>query len=116
LNGVRGSQPSRRLILEGGLAATAWLGAACSRRSFLRVDATVPAVGPVDAPPVALEVASRAGPSEVLLDRADGRPTRVWRLDGRRIQGAQEALVSHSDSYLEPTFRVRRGQRLRAFV
>jgi hypothetical protein len=69
-------------MLGGGLAATAWLGAACRRRSLPQVGATM-AAGAVDALPVALEVTLRAGLSEVLLDRAGGRPTRVWRFEGK---------------------------------
>jgi len=47
-----------------------------------------------------------------LLDPS-GRPARVWRFDGKRIAGAQDALANDPHSYLGPTFRVRRGQRVR---
>lgn len=63
--------------------------------------------------PVALEVALRAGPSQALLDPASATAGRVWRFDGKRIAGAPEGLVNQLGGYLGPTFRVRRGQRIR---
>lgn len=113
LKGARSSRPSRRLIIESGVAAAAWLGAACRSRSFPRIGTTVEAVPAADAPPVALEIALRAGPAGAVLDPASGRSARIWRFDGKRIAGAEAALVNHADSTLGPTFRVRRGQRLR---
>lgn len=42
-----------------------------------------------------------------------GAPTRVWRFQGQVLQGPQEALQPVPDSYLGPTFRLRKGQRVR---
>ena len=113
MTGGAEAPPSRRLVIEGGVAAAVWLGAACKRRSLTPVGVGTPGVSGTDATPVALEVAMRAGPSEARLDPSSGRPVKVWRFDGKRIAGAAEALVNDSNSYLGPTFRVRQGQRVR---
>src|SRR5450432_906865 len=100
-------------MIEGGVAAAIWLGAACKRQSRNAGGAATAGADGTDATPAALEVAMRASPSEALLDPASRRPAKVWRFDGKRITGAAEALVNQPDSYLGPTFRVQRGQRLR---
>jgi FtsP/CotA-like multicopper oxidase with cupredoxin domain len=108
-----GSRPSRRQLIEGAVAAGAWLGAACSRRSLPRVFAATPRSGSSAAPPVALEVALRAGPAEAVLDPTGRRATQIWRFEGTRLSGKPEALLTSPESYLGPMFRVRRGQRIR---
>jgi FtsP/CotA-like multicopper oxidase with cupredoxin domain len=60
-----------------------------------------------------VEVALRATVGAALLDPASGRPTEVWRFEGRLIKGPADALVTSTDGYLGPTFRVRPGQRVR---
>jgi blue copper oxidase len=60
-----------------------------------------------------VEVALRAAPAEVSLDRASGQATNVWRYEGRLLKGPSDALTSASDGYLGPTFRLRVGQRVR---
>ncbi|MEO8213179.1 MAG: multicopper oxidase domain-containing protein [Myxococcales bacterium] len=99
--------------MEGGLAAAAWLGAACSRRALPHVGGTALTAGDREAAPVALEATLRAAPAEAQLDPATGASAQVWRFEGKRLQGAAEALAAQPNGYLGPTFRVRRGQRLR---
>jgi blue copper oxidase len=67
---------------------------------------------PAHSPTDAIEVALRAGPAEALLDPAGGRAAQIWRFDGKLLAGAAEALLPGA-SYLGPTFRVRREQRVR---
>jgi FtsP/CotA-like multicopper oxidase with cupredoxin domain len=109
----RESRPSRRQLIEGGLAGVAWLGAACRRRSLPPPGAAMARSDRLDTAPVALEVALRATPSEVLLDPSATRATRVWRFEGKQLVGKPEAFQASSHSYLGPTFRVQRGQRVR---
>jgi FtsP/CotA-like multicopper oxidase with cupredoxin domain len=94
-------------VVGGGAAAFAWLGAACSRRGLPQATAA-PNAG---SPPDAIEVALRAGPAQAALDAAGGGGAQVWRYDGQLVSGGAGALV-RSPSYLGPTFRVRRGQRV----
>jgi FtsP/CotA-like multicopper oxidase with cupredoxin domain len=104
---------SRRQILEGAVAAGAWLGAACTRRSLPPLLAAAPRGGPATGAPVALDVALRAGPAQVALDPASGRAAHVWRFEGKRLAGKPEAFVTSPETYLGPTFRVQRGERVR---
>ena len=95
------------------MATIAWLGSACHRRALPEI--AVAAAAPP--PPAgkaqgALEVVLRAGQGEVQLDPAGGPVAQVWRFDGKLISGASDALVT-STSYLGPTFRAKRGQRVR---
>jgi FtsP/CotA-like multicopper oxidase with cupredoxin domain len=52
-----------------------------------------------------------AAPDEVSI--LPGTPTRVWRFTGRRLAGPPDTLTQVADSYLGPTIRLRRGQRVR---
>jgi FtsP/CotA-like multicopper oxidase with cupredoxin domain len=57
-----------------------------------------------------VELALTAAPAELAL--LPGSPTRVWRFTATGIRGPAAALESPA-SYLGPTIRVRRGQRVR---
>jgi FtsP/CotA-like multicopper oxidase with cupredoxin domain len=101
-------------VVGGGAAALAWLGAACNRRALPQAIAATNAgsIAAAGSPAAGIEVALQAGPAQAPLSPAAGRTAQVWRFDGRLISGGPDALVP-STSYLGPTFRVRRGQRVR---
>jgi FtsP/CotA-like multicopper oxidase with cupredoxin domain len=58
-----------------------------------------------------VEIALTAAPDEVQL--LPGALTRVWRFTGRVLKGPADALQPFPHSYLGPTIRVRRGQKVR---
>ncbi|MEZ5288859.1 MAG: multicopper oxidase domain-containing protein [Vicinamibacterales bacterium] len=58
-----------------------------------------------------VELLLTAAPAEVSV--FDGAPTRVWRFTGRVLRGPASALQVLPDSYLGPTIRLVRGQRVR---
>jgi FtsP/CotA-like multicopper oxidase with cupredoxin domain len=60
-------------------------------------------------PDVELALTAEPGEARILA----GTPTRVWRYTGRVIKGPREALQPVPDSYLGPTLRLQRGQRVR---
>ena len=58
-----------------------------------------------------VEIALTAAPADVRI--LAGAPTRVWRFAGRVLKGPAESLQTIPDSYLGPTFRLKRGQNVR---
>jgi FtsP/CotA-like multicopper oxidase with cupredoxin domain len=94
---------SRREVLQRtGIAAAAW---ALSRdRSGFALPARRDGGASCD-------VTLRASPAEVPFV-PDGRPSRVLRFEGKVVGGPSDALVPAA-GYLGPTFRVRRGDRVR---
>ena len=58
-----------------------------------------------------VELTLTAAPAEVNL--AAGAPTRVWRYTGQVVRGNAATLQNLEGSYLGPTIRLRRGQRVR---
>jgi FtsP/CotA-like multicopper oxidase with cupredoxin domain len=58
-----------------------------------------------------VELALRAAPSEQAI--LPGAPSQVWSFRGELIRGPVEALQPMADSYLGPTIRMRRGQKVR---
>jgi FtsP/CotA-like multicopper oxidase with cupredoxin domain len=58
-----------------------------------------------------VELSLRAAPAEQAI--LPGAPSQVWSFQGHLIQGPAEALQPIPDSYLGPTIRVRRGQKIR---
>ena len=66
------------------------------------------ALAPGD-PDVELVLTARPGTVALL----PGAPTRVWQFEGRVLRGPATALQPLPGSYLGPTIRVRRGQRVR---
>lgn len=58
-----------------------------------------------------IELAVTAKPT--LQQIRAGAATRVWRYEVRRLKGPADAVQPVPDSYLGPTLRVRRGQRVR---
>jgi blue copper oxidase len=99
--------PTRRELLGGALAASAALG--CRRGGAPSGEA----VAAASSGPPEVEAVLRATAAEVMLDPRSKRVTRVWRYEGRLLQGPAEALTWSPDGYLGPTFRVRPGQRVR---
>jgi FtsP/CotA-like multicopper oxidase with cupredoxin domain len=91
---------SRRNLLvgAGALTGAAALGAGWFARRAAAADTDIH-----------VELTARAG-TVVLWP---GASTRVWRYVGRLLAGPPGALVPVGDSYLGPTFHVRRGQRVR---
>jgi blue copper oxidase len=114
LSRLRQARPSRRQLLAGGVAAASWIGATCSRRGLPQVDAALPGApgNPTHPPTGPIEVALRAQSAEAILDTASAHTAQVWRFEGKLLAGGPEALLP-STSYLGPTFRVKRGQRIR---
>jgi len=70
-----------------------------------------PGTAPSQSTPPDVELLLRAAPDELPLLRGDA--TRVWRFTGRVLRGPADTLQPSPDSYLGPTIRVRRGQRVR---
>ncbi len=58
-----------------------------------------------------VELALRAAPAEAAI--LPGAPTQVWSFHGDLIRGPTATLQPIPDSYLGPTIRVRRGQKVR---
>ncbi|WP_395138083.1 multicopper oxidase family protein [Armatimonas sp.] len=61
--------------------------------------------------PSVVEIALKATEAEVSIYR--GRPTQVWQFQGTLLKGEPSCLQASEGSYLGPTIRVRRGQKLR---
>ncbi len=114
---------SRRGFLRvGSLGLAAAALAACGPTPFPRAPvAQEPAAGSRTAGPgpsptpqagdVDVELALTARPEEVSI--LPGRPTQVWRFQGEVLQGDPAVLEPIPDSYLGPTLRLQRGQRVR---
>jgi FtsP/CotA-like multicopper oxidase with cupredoxin domain len=60
-----------------------------------------------------IEIALTAAPAEVPI--LSGSPTGVWRYEGKLLKGKQDSLQNRDDSYLGPTIRVHRGQKVRIY-
>jgi len=58
-----------------------------------------------------VELALRAGPGEARI--LPGAATQVWRFTGELLKGPPETLHVVPDSYLGPTLRLRKGQKVR---
>ena len=103
--------PSRRDLLVS-LGASAVAGAAA------RLPAVAAGMGQAGAAPAQarpfvpdVDLALTAAPDVASI--LAGTPTRVWRFTGRVLAGPAGTLQAVPDSYLGPTVRVRRGQRVR---
>ena len=88
-NGSAGSGPSRRQVLEGGMAAAVWLGAACERRR----SRALAAGGNGTAAP-SLEVSLRAARAEARLDPERRSPTEIRQFQGKLLGGRSDGLLS----------------------
>ena len=109
-SGDRGERMNRRGLLRWmglGTAATA-LAAVGSRYAWRPPTPQVrePSTFVAD-----VEFALTAAPGEVQL--LPGALTRVWQFTGRVVKGPADALQPARESYLGPTIRVRRGQKVR---
>ena len=60
-------------------------------------------------PDVELSLSAAPGEASIL----PGAATRVWRFTGSVLRGPPDSLQAVPDSYLGPTIRLRRGQRVR---
>lgn len=58
-----------------------------------------------------VEIILRGGPGSVEI--RSGALTRVWQITGELVKGDESVLQSVPDSYLGPTIRVKKGQRVR---
>ena len=90
--------PERRRLLLGsvGAATVAAVPVAISANADTAVD---------------VHIELHAEPAEVQL--RTGAATRVWRLRGKLLRGAPQAMQLSAGGYLGPVIRVHRGQRLR---
>jgi len=79
--------------------------------SFLNlpVASAATATNPAFVPDV--EIALTAAPDQVQI--MAGRPTGVWKYTGRLLKGKHDSLKNNDHSYLGPTIRVHKGQRVR---
>lgn len=93
-----------RLIGAGAAAGTAPL-------RLFGSDAAVPQRAPAAGFEPDVELTLTASPGEARI--LPGRPTEVWRFTGAVTKGPAESLQTIPDSYLGPTLRFRRGQRVR---
>ena len=73
--------------------------------------ATTAGAVPNDAFKPDVELSLRAAPAEQSI--LPGAPSVVWSFEGHLIKGPSKALQPIPDSYLGPTIRVRRGQKIR---
>jgi len=99
-NEAEGTWRRRDILKSVGLAAivkatAGWAAGSTATQSFL--------------PDVELALTAEPGEARIL----PGAPTQVWRYTGRVIKGPQEALQPVPNSYLGPTLRLQRGQRVR---
>ncbi len=119
---------SRRKFLSlGGLGVAAVTLAACAPGLAPNLSPTAPAdsgaegATPASSKPSAtptkpasrpadVAVALTAAPATVSL--FSGQPTQVWQFSGKVLSGDANALQPVPNSYLGPTFRVKKGQRL----
>ena len=60
-----------------------------------------------------VEIDLTATPAEVPI--LSGSPTGVWRFEGKLLKGKHDSLQNHDDSYLGPTIRVHKGQKVRIY-
>jgi FtsP/CotA-like multicopper oxidase with cupredoxin domain len=98
----KGDISRRELLRATGAVATSWAlvdGGDAFARAVKGVDGA------------SCDVTLRAAPAEVALD-ATGRRSSVSKFEGKVVGGRSDALVSGA-GYLGPTFRVRRGERVR---
>jgi len=106
---------TRRHLLQSGLGAAASalaFGAACAEHPAREpTEAPGALLPPAPDPPPDVELVLRAGPGEVSL--LDGPRTSVWRFSARLLRGPADTLTASSESYLGPTLRLRRAQRVR---
>ncbi len=118
---------SRRKFLSlGGMGLAAATLAACAPGLAPSLSPTVPPNPGNDGPtspsrPAATPTSRSAAPADVAIALAaapatvslfSGKPTEVWQFSGRVLEGAADALQPVPNSYLGPTFRVKKGQRL----
>lgn len=75
----------------------------------LPVASAATAISPAFVPDV--EIALTAAPDQVQI--MAGNPTNVWKYTGRLLKGKQDNLINHENSYLGPTIRVQKGQKVR---
>lgn len=75
----------------------------------LQVASAATAVSPTFVPDV--EIALTAAPDQAQI--MAGRPTHVWKYTGKLLRGKHDNLTNNDNSYLGPTIRVQKGQKVR---
>jgi len=58
-----------------------------------------------------IDISLKATPDEIQI--LEGNPTGVWRFQGQVLQGDPGSIVHSENSYLGPTIRVHKGQKIR---
>ncbi len=123
---MKKSLSRRKFLSLGGLGLAAATLAACAPGLAPNLSPTAPSNSGSDGTtsppqltatpgshpvtPADVAVALTAAPATVSL--FSGQPTEVWQFSGRVLKGAGDTLQPVPDSYLGPTFRVKKGQRL----
>ena len=104
---------NRRLFLSlAGVGSVAGVGGLIAVRASNGTRSEQGTQGKEPSPiPSVVEVALSASAAEVSLRRGD--PTTVWQFQGKLLRGEPSNFQATEDSYLGPTIRVRKGQRLR---
>lgn len=109
---------NRRALLQslGGAAVSAGLGAVVGLQSGCQSTAVANDAGSTPSAPFVpdTEVLLRALPAKAQL--LPGSATEVWSFQGSVTRGSASTLQSNGTGALGPTFRVRRGQRLRVVL
>jgi FtsP/CotA-like multicopper oxidase with cupredoxin domain len=107
---------TRRALFRKGISATMLLagGSALAACGLAPAGALQPAPAPRGPTPgftPDLEIRLRAAPADVAM--LSGRATQVWRYQADLLTGDPASLQVIPDSFLGPTIRVKRGQKLR---
>src|SRR5712691_5582409 len=105
---LRQPMESRREFLRRAAGATAWLAGAGTL--FDLPAASARAASSKSAAPD-LVLALTASPSETQI--LPGKPTAVWRFTARVLKGDGASVQPSPGSYLGPTLRLKKGQRVR---
>ncbi|MDF1590124.1 MAG: multicopper oxidase domain-containing protein [Desulfobacterales bacterium] len=75
----------------------------------LPVASAATAISPAFVPDV--EIALTAAPDQAQI--MAGRPTHVWKYTGKLLRGKQDNMTNNDNTYLGPTIRIQKGQKVR---
>lgn len=109
-NKYRGTKPiNRRQFIKSGGAAVLALGGICLWPFRRAAAAPGPGAETAFIPDVDISLVARPGQVNIL----SGSATSAWSFEGEVLIGPPEALDLSGESYLGPTFRLKRGQKVR---